>query len=112
MGPVRMRLEQRTGDPQLRGGERTEPGSARGRVRHRAGRAHGKSCTDTWKHVDLGVRTEYWDRGLERCRKFMAIPAVDRQGHEQPCLDADAQSRRLDLRPPEVPSRHISWTIL
>lgn len=62
--------------------QRTEPGSAPGRVRHRAGRACGKSCMDTWKHVDLGVRAEYRDRDLERCREFMAIPAVDRQGPE------------------------------
>lgn len=46
--------------------ERTEPGSAPGRVKHGAGGALGKSCMDTWKHVDLGVRTEYWDRDLER----------------------------------------------
>lgn len=50
--------------------ERTEPCSAHGRVRHGAGTAHGKSCMDTGECIDLGVRTEHWDRGLERCRKF------------------------------------------
>lgn len=106
LGTARMGLEQRRqGDPRLLGG-----GCERGQSLSLlvAGRARGKSCMDTWKHAGFGVRTEYWDRDLERCRELMAVPAVDGQGPEQPCLEADAQSRRLYLRPPEVPHRHIS----
>lgn len=52
---------------------------------------------DTWKRADLGVRTECWDRALERCREFMTIPAVDRQCPEQPDLDADGSEQESGL---------------